>query len=159
MEKKLNKHGLTTKKLLLIILIVALLLGFLFFYFYNQRRRNFVTQAKEYINELRELVTEELVYLPDTNDETVIISVSQLNPKKGVKKTPFGANLVKEKSYIKVKNSGTEYTPVYDYYITLEDEKGNCIPLTVEKKLNRYSVKKDCNIEEVHETGAKYITE
>lgn len=155
--EKVNNKGMTTKKLLIVIIIVAALIGFLFFYFYNQRRRNFVTQAKGYIDDLRELVTADEIFLPDTKEEKVMISVSQINPQEKLSKTPFGSELVVEKSYIIIKNNGTEYTPVYDYYVTLQDEKGFCIPLTKEKELNRSYVTKNCDIEPLEETGAIYL--
>lgn len=39
----------------------------------------------------------------------------------------------------------------------LADDKGNCVELTEESKLNRNSVTTECKIDEYAETGAAYI--
>lgn len=152
----MNSKGITTRKLILFVIIIALIITFLFFYFYNQRKRNFVTMAKEYISDVREMVTEDKIILPDTKDEAVVISISQIDSEKKLGKSSFHGDIVKDKSYIIIRNSGTEYTPVYDYYITIQDTKGYCINNRKEQALNRNSVDKNCNIKTVPETEGKY---
>lgn len=149
--------GLTHSGLIIIIVLCAVVIIGLLLYFNNQKKRNFITEAKNFISEVRTLVTEDKIVVPSTYDEKVIISISQINTDKGLVKSSFGKNWVIEKSYIIIKNSGTEYTPVYSYYIALEDEGGNCVELSEEKKLNRNSVIKECNIDEYAETAATYI--
>ena len=152
-----NKRGLTRLGLLIIVsLLIVVIIGLLI-YFQNQRKRNFITMAKEYISDVRTLVTEDSIILPDTYKERVIISISQIEPDKKLLKSPFDSKWVIDKSYVIFKNSGTEYNPIYDYYIALQDNKGNCLELTSESKLNRNLVTKDCVIEEHAETGPAYI--
>ena len=78
-------------------------------------------------------------------------------PGKELLKSPFGGDWVIEKSYIILKNSGTEFEPVYDYYIALEDNKGNCLELTEESKLKRNLVTTNCSILEYAETKDAYV--
>ena len=157
MELSKNKSGLTRLGLLIIIVLLAVVIIALLLYFGNQQKRNFITMAKGYISSVRTLVTEDKIIVPDTYKERVIISISQIDPDKDLLKSPFGAEWVIDKSYIIIKNSGTEYSPIYDYYITLEDENGNCLELTEESKLNRNLVTKNCAIQEYAETSAAYI--
>lgn len=151
-EKGLTKAGLLIIMVLLIVVIIALLM-----YFQNQKKRNFITMAKGYISDVRTLVTEDDITLPATYKEKVIISISQIKPDKELLESPFGGEWVIEKSYIILKNSGTEFEPVYDYYVALEDDKGNCLELTEESKLNRNLVTKNCSIMEYAETKDAYI--
>lgn len=155
--KENYKKGLATSKLLIIILLLGVIIVGILYYFNNQIKRNYITMAKEYISELRALVTEEKMILPDIEGSEVLISVSKINTSKNLTKSPFNENLVLDKSYIIIKNEGTEYNPVYIYYIALEDEGGNCIELTREAKLTRNGVTKECNIKEYAETNAVYL--
>ena len=152
-----NKKGLTRLGLLIIIVLLIVVIIALFVYFGNQKKRNFITMAKGYINEVRTLVSEDAITLPDTYKERVVISISQIEPNKKLQKSSFGGEWVINKSYIIIKNSGTEYSPIYDYYIALEDSKGNCLELTEESKLERNLVSKGCIIEEYAETSDAYI--
>lgn len=152
-----NKRGLTRLSLLIIIVLLIVIIGALLLYFQNQKKRNFITMAKNYIAEVRTLVTEDEITLPDTYNERVIISVSKINQDKKLQKSSFGGDWVIDKSYVIIRNSGTEYNAIYNYYIALEDSKGNCIELTEESKLNRKLVSKKCSIQEYAETSDAYI--
>ena len=155
--KKDYQKGLAASRLLIIILLLGVIIWGTIYYFTNQIKRNFITMGKDYISELRALVTEEKMILPEVGGSQVLISVSKISTSKNLTKSPFGENWVLEKSYIIIKNEGTEYNPVYNYYIALEDEGGNCIELTREAKLSRDDVVKECNITEYAETNAVYL--
>ena len=152
-----NEKGLTRLGLIIIIVLMIVVIFALVYYFGNQKKRNFITEAKEYISDVRSLITSDSIIAPDTYDEKVVISISQIDPDKRLIKSAFGGNWIKEKSYIIIKNAGTEYQPKYEYYIALADDKGNCVELTEESKLNRNSVTTECKIDEYAETGAAYI--
>lgn len=152
-----NKKGLTRLGLLIIVVLLIVVIIVLLMYFQNQKKRNFITMAKNYIADVRSYVNEDEITLPDTYKERVVISISQINPNKQLLKSPFGSKWVIEKSYIIIRNVGTEYSPVYDYYVALQDKKGNCLELTEESKLHRNLVTKKCNIEEYAETSDAYI--
>lgn len=155
--KNNQTKGFNILSLIISIVIIGLITGGLLMYFNNQKRRNYVTMANQYITDLRLLATEEKIILPETRDIEVLISVSRINTNKELTESPFGENWVLDKSYIIIKNEGTEYNPVYNYYIALEDEGGNCIELTRETNLKRENVTKGCNIEEHAETNAVYM--
>lgn len=156
-EKFKNELGLTRAGLLITIILLIVVIAALLLYFHNQKKRNFITMAKGYISDVRTLVTEDNLILPATYKEKVIISISQIKPDKELLNSPFGGKWVIEKSYIILKNSGTEFEPVYDYYIALEDDKGNCLELTEESKLKRNLVTKNCSIMEYAETKDAYV--
>lgn len=153
----MNKKGLTKSSLLIIIILLIVIILALLIYFENQKKRNFISDAKNYISQLRAKVSEDSIVLPATYKEKVVFSISQIDPNKKLEKSSFGGNLIVEQSYIIIINSGTEYNPVYDYYIALEDDKGNCIELTEESKLHRNLVTKDCDIQKYSETKDAYI--
>jgi len=155
--KNNQTKGFNILSLIISIVIIGLIIGGLLIYLNNQKKRNYITMAKQYITDLRSLATEEKIVLPETRDIEVLISVSRINTNEKIVKSPFEKNLVVDKSYIIIKNEGTEYNPVYNYYIALEDEGGNCIELTRENKLRRESVTKGCNIEKHAETNAVYM--
>ena len=152
-----NKKGLTRLGLLIIMTLLIVVIIASLIYFKNQKKRNFITSAKNFITEVRGFASEDNIELPATYKERVIISISQINPNKKLPKSSFGGKWVIEKSYVIIKNSGTEYAPVYDYYIALQDSKGNCLELTEESKLHRNLVTKECNIEEFAETHDTFI--
>lgn len=154
--EKMNKKGLTRFGLLVIIILMIVVICGMLVYFQNQKKRNFITMAKDYISAARLLATEDKIVLPDTYKEKVVISVMKLE-KNPNRKSSFDAKWVTDKSYIIIKNAGTEYMPKYDYYIALEDENGNCVELTKENKLNRDLVTKKCKIDEIGETDASYL--
>ena len=156
-EKFKNELGLTRAGLLIIIILLLVVVVALLLYFHNQKKRNFITMVKGYISDVRTLVTEDNLILPATYKEKVIISINQIKPDKELLNSPFGGKWVIEKSYIILKNSGTEFEPVYDYYIALEDDKGNCLELTKESKLKRNLVTKNCSIMEYAETKDAYV--
>lgn len=156
-EKFKNESGLTVPGLLIIIVLLIVVIVAVLLYFNNQKKRNFITMAKGYISDVRILVAEDNIMLPATYKEKVIISISQIKPGKELLKSPFGGDWVIEKSYIILKNSGTEFEPVYDYYIALEDNKGNCLELTEESKLKRNLVTTNCSILEYAETKDAYV--
>lgn len=154
--RDINKKGLTRFGLLIIIVLLIVVICGLLVYFQNQKKRNFITMAKEYVSNVRMLATEDKIMLPDTYKERVVISVKSLE-KNPNRKSPFNAKWVTNKSYVVIKNTGTEYQPKYEYFIALQDEKGNCVELTKESKLNRDLVSKKCTIDEVSETDAAYL--
>lgn len=156
-EKFKNESGLTVPGLLIIIVLLIVVIVAVLLYFNNQKKRNFITMAKGYISDVRTLVAEDNIMLPATYKEKVIISISQIKPGKELLKSPFGGDWVIEKSYIILKNSGTEFEPVYDYYIALEDNKGNCLELAEESKLKRNLVTTNCSILEYAETKDAYV--
>lgn len=143
--------------LLIIIILLVVVIVSLLIYFENQKKRNFISDAKNYISQLRAKASEDSIVLPDTYKDRIIFSVSQINPDGELDKSSFGGKWIIEKSYIIIRNSGTEYNPIYDYYIALEDDKGNCIELTEESKLHRNLVTKGCRINQYSETKDAYI--
>ncbi|MDD6223600.1 MAG: hypothetical protein PUB18_01190 [bacterium] len=152
-----NSRGFTGKGLLVIVVVLIIIVGFLFIYFYNQRKRNFITMAKDYITEVRVLATSDRIILPATTDDEVLITISQIEPTEKLRKSPFHEKWNLDKSYVVIRNIGTEYSPRYIYLIALEDKGGHCVSLTEEVELHRNKVSTQCSIEEHDETAAIYL--
>ena len=145
MKKYKNKKGFTLIELLAVIVILAVLLAIAIpavtSYINNSKKDSFISNAKFYIDSVRNdntLADDMPILLTDEK----MIRIADINLEKGEKKSAYGNDWVDENSYVVIRNTGSLDFPKYTYYIALEDEKGYCLELTDEASLERGLVKK-----------------
>jgi type IV pilus assembly protein PilA len=141
----MNKRGFTLIELLAVIVILGILLAVAIpavsQYITRSRKDSLVSEAKLYIESVRDDITAEMYPAPIGQNEATIITLDKIKlEKKSDNKSPFGGKYLYNKSYVVVVNVGEGNEPEYKYYIALQDSKDYAIPLTSEEELTRDKV-------------------
>ena len=137
----MNKRGFTLIELLAVIVILGILLALAIpavsKYIANSRKDSFVSEAKLYIEAVRDDATAEMYPFPINNNEVTIITLDKIKTQKSNHKSPFGGKYLYNKSYVAIINIGDGTNPDYQYYFAAQDSKDYAIPLTQEELLSK----------------------
>ena len=141
----MNKRGFTLIELLAVIVILGILLAVAIpavsQYINRSRKDSLVSEAKLYIDSVRDDITAEMYPAPIGRNEATIITLDKIKTeKKSDNRSPFGGKYLYNKSYVVVVNVGEGNDPEYKYYVALQDSKDYAIPLTSEEELTRDKV-------------------
>lgn len=134
-----NNKGFTLIELLAVIVIMGVLmmvaLPQVTRYIENSKKDAYAETAKSYINAVRyALLNDELSNgLPDTNEETVTIKLSEVTVESGGENSPYSRTIDKDHSCVKVTNTTTADTNnskknddvTYEYKIYIRDVESN----------------------------------
>lgn len=134
-----NNKGFTLIELLAVIVIMGVLmmvaLPQVTKYIENSKKDAYAETAKSYINAVRyALLNDELSNgLPDTNQGTVTIKLSEVTVESGGENSPYSRTIDKEHSCVKVTNTTTADTSnvkinddvTYEYKIYIRDVESN----------------------------------
>lgn len=134
-----NNKGFTLIELLAVIVIMGVLmmvaLPQVTKYIENSKKDAYAETAKSYINAVRyALLNDELSNgLPDTNEETVTIKLSEVTVESGGENSPYSRTIDKDHSCVKVTNTTTADTNnakinddvTYEYKIYIRDVESN----------------------------------
>lgn len=130
----MSKKGFTLIELLSVMVILGILFTIVSVnvsrYLSSSRTELFVDDALSNQEMTSQDIVLERFQAPVEKTDVTIISTSLLNREQGGVYSPFGANYVENKSYVAVVNSGTSSQPHYQYYVAVQDEDRNALPLT-----------------------------
>lgn len=136
----MGKKGFTLVELLSVMVILGILITIsgtaVSRYIHSSRIELFVDNALSDQEMISQDIVLERFQAPVEKTDVTIISTSLLNHEQGGVSSPFGADYVENKSYVAVINSGTSNKPHYKYYIAIQDEDRNALPLTEASELN-----------------------
>ena len=140
----MNKKGFTLIELLAVIVILGILLGVAIpavsRYISDSRKKSFASEAKLYIDAVRDDITSEAYPAPIGKNEVTIVTFDKIKTEKGTERSAFGGKYLYNKSYVAVINVG-ETDPEYKYYVAVQDSKDYALPLTEEKDVSYKLVK------------------
>lgn len=144
MKNLKTKKGFTLIELLAVIVILGVLMMIaipsMTRVIENARKNTYVSTAKSFSNQVRYEALQDTYPLPAAG-KYIAVATDQIKLEKGSKRSSFGADFVKEKSYVIIVNDGvaenaaTEADYVYVYFIAMTDAKGNGFVLTEESGL------------------------
>ena len=137
----MNKKAFTLIELLAVIVILGVLLMIAIpkvsQYINKSKKDSYISEAKLYIDAVRDDITSETYPAPITTSDVTIVTIDKIKMEKAHKKSPFGGKYLYNKSYVAVINVADGTNPEYKYYYAAQDSKGYAIPLTAEDELNR----------------------
>ena len=137
----MNKKGFTLIELLAVIVILGIILGIAIpkvsDYIIGTRKDSLVSNAKLFINAVRNDITSEKYPAPVGPGEATIVTLDKIKIEKSSEKSPFGGKYMYNKSYVVVINIGDGTDPNYLYFFAAQDTKDYAMPLTEESKLDK----------------------
>ncbi len=131
----MNKKGFTLIELLAVIVILGVLLAIAIpsvsKYINTAKKSTYIINVKEYADAAKKelsLIDADYQY-PVNHGDVTMISFDELKIalENGGKKSSYGAEFVKDSSYVLVVNDGTGEKPHYTYFVSAIDEKGYAI--------------------------------
>ncbi len=136
----MDKKGFTFIELLAVMVILGILFTIastaVSGYIHSSRVELLVDDALSSQQMVSQDIVLERFQAPVDYNDVTIVSASLLNKEQGGVHSPFGSNYVENKSYVAVVNVGTANRPRYRYYVAVQDEDRNALPLTESTKLD-----------------------
>lgn len=130
----MNKKGFTLIELLATLIILGILFTITTSAFGNYMTNSRIQVFLDAALDNQRIASQEVVLdqfeLPLEENDVTIISTSLLEKENDKKKSPFGGRYLENKSYVVIVNRGTITKPKFEYYVALQDENRNALPLT-----------------------------
>lgn len=142
-----NTNGFTLIELLAVTVILGVLLTFAIpnvtNYLSNSKKSLFIDDAKQNQSIVGNNMVFDRFKAPIEKNDVTIVSIGLLEKEKKKYSSSFGFPYLENKSYVAVVNIGTSENPIYDYYVALQDDGRNAIPLTNYSKIDDSSFVKN----------------
>ena len=143
----MSEKGFTLIELLAVIVILGIISTIAVpeynGYIEKSKRSAFVTEANNYVRSVDASIVSQTFKAPVEKNDVTVVSLDMIELVSGNRKSPYGADWVKGKSYVAVINEGTVSEPSYAYYFAAQDEERNAIPLTKLEDITEDSVTND----------------